>query len=118
MNDEILGFLVLLGLSIVVALVLFLSVRSSLRGLLEHIVRLPSGVEFYLRSFGLVLMFAALSAAIGTSFDMKPDSHFMEYVWKVAGGLSASLELTLWIGVVYVVIVTVLIAALKVKDDK
>lgn len=118
MNHQILSFLILLVLAVVVALVLYIPLRAGLQGLLERTVRLPAGVAFYLRSFGLVLLFAALSAAIGTSFDMKPDSHFMEYVWKIAEGLSSTLQLTLWVGIVFVIIVTILLAALKVKDDK
>jgi len=118
MIHQILGLLILVALSIIVAGVLYFPLRLSLRDLLENTVRLPAGVTFYLRSFGLVLFFAALSAAIGTSFDLKAGAHFMEYVWKLAEGLSSALQLTLWIGVVFVVVVTILVSTLKVKDDK
>jgi preprotein translocase subunit SecG len=86
--------------------------------LLQHTIRLPAGVTFYLRSFLLILFLSALSAAIGTSFDLKPDSRFMEYVWNEAQGLSSTLENSLWFVAIYVVVVTILVATLKVKDDK
>jgi hypothetical protein len=71
--------------------------------LLQQTVKTDAGVAFYLRSFLLVLFLSALSAAIGTSFDLKPDSRFMEYIWKGAEGLSGTLEKTLRFTVVYAV---------------
>lgn len=118
MSPEIRAFLVLLLLSLAVPIVLFLPLRASLRDLLRHTVKLPAAVTFYLRSFLLVLFLSALSAAVGTSFDLKPDSRFMEYVWKGAEGLSSTLERTLWFVAIYLVLITILIATLKIKDDK
>jgi preprotein translocase subunit SecG len=65
-----------------------------------------------------ILFLSALSAAIGTSFYLKPDSRFMEYVWKAAEGVSSTLEKTLWFVAVYLVLITILVATLKIKDDK
>jgi hypothetical protein len=118
MGLESRAFLVLILLSLAVPVILFLPLRTSLRQLLQQTVKTDAGVTFYLRSFLLVLFLSALSAAIGTSFDLKPDSHFMEYVWKGAEGLSRTLEKTLWFTVVYAVLMTILVATLKIKDDK
>ena len=118
MGLELRAFLVLILLSVAVPVILFLALRTSLRQLLQQTVKTDAGVTFYLRSFLLVLLLSALSAAIGTSFDLKPDSRFMEYVWKGTEGLSGTLEKTLWFTVVYAVLLTVLVAALKIKDDK
>ena len=112
------AFLVLFLLSLAVPVLLFLPLRTSLRQLLQQTVKTDAGVTFYLRSFLVVLFLSALSAALGTSFDLKPDSHFMEYVWKGAEGLSGALEKTLWFTVVYAVLITILVATLKIKDDK
>jgi preprotein translocase subunit SecG len=112
------AFLTLLVLSLAVSTILFLLLRSSLSDLLRHTLKLQAGVTFYLRSFLLVLFLSALSAAIGTSFDLKPDARFMEYVWKAAEGMSSTLEKTLWFIAIYLVLVTILVATLKVKDDK
>jgi len=92
--------------------------RTSLRQLLQQTVKTDAGVTFYLRSFLLVLFLSALSVAIGTSFDLKQDSRFMEYVWKGAEGLSATLLETLLFTVGYAVLITILVATLKIKDDK
>jgi hypothetical protein len=118
MGLELPAFLVLFLLSLAVPVLLFLPLRTSLRQLLQQTVKTDAGVTFYLRSFLLVLFLSALSAAIGTSFDLKPDSHFMEYVWKGTEGLSGALEKTLWFTVVYAVLITILVATLKIKDDK
>jgi hypothetical protein len=118
MSPDLGAFLVLLVLSLAVPTVLFLLLRDSLRELLEHTVKLPGGVTFYLRSFLLVLYLSALSVAVGTTFDLKPGSRFMEYVWKGAEGLSSTLQETLLSVGVYVVVITILIATLKIKDDK
>jgi preprotein translocase subunit SecG len=118
MGLELRAILVLFLLSLAVPVFLFLPLRTSLRQLLQQTVKTDAGVTFYLRSFLVVLFLSALSAAIGTSFDLKPDSHFMEYVWKGAEGLSGALEKTLWFIVVYAILITILVATLKIKDDK
>jgi hypothetical protein len=103
MGSELRAFLVLILLSLAVPVILFLPLRTSLRQLLQQTVKTDAGVAFYLRSFLLVPFLSALSAAIGTSFDLKPDSRFMEYIWKGAEGLSGTLEKTLRFTVVYAV---------------
>jgi hypothetical protein len=118
MNLQWVGFLTLLVVSLAVPLLLFLALRDSLIALLRNVLKLEAGVTFYLRSFLLVLFLAALSASVGTTFELKPDSRFMEYVWKGAEGLSSTLEKVVWFVGIYLVIVTVLVATLKIKDDK
>jgi hypothetical protein len=112
------AFLILLVLSLAVPTILFLLLRDSLCELLEHTVKLPGGVTFYLRSFQLVLYLSALSVAVGTSFDLPAGTHFMQYVWKDAEGVSSTMQMTLLFVGIYVVVVTILIATLKIKDDK
>jgi preprotein translocase subunit SecG len=118
MSHGLSAFLVLLILSLAVPALLFLLLRDSLRELLRHTVKLPGAVTFYLRSFLVVLFLSSLSAAVGTSFDLKEGSRFMEYVWKGAEGLSSTLEKTLWFVGIYVVVMTILVATLKIKDDQ
>ena len=118
MDLNIIAFLVLLALAIAIPTILFLLLRSSLCGLLRHTLKLEAGITFYLRSFLLVLYLAALSGAIGISFDLKPESRFMEYVWKGATGLSSSLQNLVVFVSVYLVLITILVATLKVKVDK
>lgn len=118
MSPNTYAFLALLVLSTALAFGLFLLLRDALQGLLQRTVRLPDGVTFYLRSFFVLLFFSALGGALGSTFDLKPESHFMEYVWKVASGLSNVIgQMLLYLGG-YLVLTTVIIAALKIKDDK
>lgn len=117
MSLQLIAFLSLLVLSLAIPLILFFLLRGSLVGLLRHTLKVEEGITFYLRSFLLVLFLSGLSVSIGTSFDLK-DARFMEYVWKGAEGASSALERMLWFIALYLVIVTVLIATLKIKDDK
>jgi hypothetical protein len=118
MNANTYAFIALVVLSIGLAIGLLLSLREALLGLLQRTVRLPDGVAFYLRSFFVLLFFSALGGALGFSSDLKPGSHFMEYVWKVASGLSNVLgQMLLYLGG-YLVLTTIILASLKIKDDK
>ncbi len=122
MGLELRAFLVLLLLSLAVPTVLFLSLRTSLRHLLQQAVKTDAGVTFYLRSFLLTLFLAALSAvagasaAVGTAFNALPDSRATDYVWR--DGLSRTLERTLWVTIAYAVLITILVATSKIKDNK
>jgi len=118
MIPNLISFLILLALAVAIPTILFLLLRSSLCDLLRHTLKLQSGVTFYLRSFLLVLYLAALSGAIGISFDLKPEAHFMEYVWKGATGLSTSLDYLVLFISVYLILITILIATLKVNVDE
>jgi hypothetical protein len=118
MNLNLIAFLILLAFALAIPTILFLLLRSSLCDLLRHTLKLQAGITFYLRSFLLVLYLAALSGAIGISFDLKPESHFMEYVWKGATGLSSSIQYLVIFISVYLVLITILVATLKVKVDE
>jgi preprotein translocase subunit SecG len=118
MSLRLCAFLALLALSLAIPIALFLLVRTSLSDLLRRTLKVEAAITFYLRSFLLLLLLSALSAAIGTSFDLKPDSRFMEYVWKAAEGLSSALEKTLWFVAIYLVLITILVATRKSKDDQ
>ncbi|MGA3161293.1 MAG: hypothetical protein ABSC77_08745 [Terracidiphilus sp.] len=118
MSPDVIAFLALLAIAVAIPTILFLLLRSSLCDLLHHTLKLQSGVTFYLRSFLIVLYLAALSGAIGFSFDLKPEAHFMEYVWKGASGLSSSIQYLVTFISVYLVLITILIATLKVKVDE
>jgi hypothetical protein len=118
LSANIYAFLALFVLSALLAIGLFFQLRDALQGLLQRTVRLPDGVTFYLRSFFILLFFSALAGALGFTFDLKPDSHLMEYVWKVASGLSNVLEQMLLYLAGYLVLTTVILATLKIKDDK
>jgi hypothetical protein len=118
MSMELIAFLALLAFALAAPTILFLLLRSSLCGLLRHTLKLQAGITFYLRSFLLVLYLSALSGAIGISFDLKPDARFMEYVWKGAAGVSSFLQNMALFVALYLVLVTILVATLKVTVDE
>jgi hypothetical protein len=118
MSFNLITFLALLVFSLGVPTILFFLLRRSLSGLLRSALQLEDGVTFFLRSFLLILYLSALSGAIGIAFDLKPDAHFMEYVWKGAAGASSSLQNIVLFASLYLVIVTILVATLKVKVDE
>ena len=49
---------------------------------------------------------------------MKPEAHFMEYVWAVAGDLSGVFGNLFVVLLVYLGLITVLVAVLRPKHGK
>jgi len=117
MIDNICGFGVLFVLSVVTALMVFSLLRNCLRALLENVVKLPPCTTFYTRLLAIGLVSIALSAALGTQFDLKKDAAFMEYIWKIASGLSSTFGQTCLFLAGYLVVVTVLVAALRRQSE-
>ena len=117
MKENIFWFAALVTLTVAVALFVTILVRKNLRALLDEVVKLPSGTTFYSRVLGIGLFFIALSAAFDVPFNLNPDAATMEYVWKVAEGLSSALSLTCLFLVAYLLLVTVLLVVLKGRHD-
>ncbi|MEW6444078.1 MAG: hypothetical protein AB1640_24295 [bacterium] len=117
MSENLCWFAVLVALTVASALVVTALVRRHLRALLDEVIRLPSGATFYSRVFGIGVLFIALSAAFDVPFDLKPDAATMEYVWKVADGLSSALSLTCLFLTAYLLLITILTAVLKGRHD-
>jgi hypothetical protein len=111
------AFVVTFVIGIGIALILYALLRNSLRELLNNVVRIPEGTTFYLRALVLVFVFEAASKVLA-QFDLKPEAHFMEYVWAAAGHLSnafADLSIDL---LIYLGLITVLVVVLKPKNGK
>lgn len=117
MTENLCGFIALFATSLGTALVVYAMLRKSLHALLDEVVRLPSGTTFYQRLFAISLVFIALSAALKTEFDLEEGSAFMEYVWKVACGLSSVFAHTCLFCLGYLVLITVLVAVLRSRND-
>lgn len=118
LNAQLTVFVALIIVAVLLAVLLFRLLRDSLRGTLGHTIKAPAGINFFVRSFFLVLVLASLSAAFGTSVDLKPDAQFMEYVWKCADGLASEFERISWFLMIYLALITILIATLKIKNDE
>jgi len=110
--------LAVLVISIALAVLVYLPIQRNLGDLLSRVVAVPAGVVFYRRCFLLLLIFGVLGQAVAAGPDVKPGLHFMEYVWGVASGLGDSLQYIFLTLAIYLVLVTILVAALKPKDDK
>jgi hypothetical protein len=110
--------LAVLILSVALAAFVYSLARRSLGELLSRTVTVAGGVVFYQRAFLLLLIFGVLAQVVAPGQNVKPGEHFMEYVWAVAAGLGDSLQYIFLTLTIYLVLVTILIAALKPKDDK
>jgi hypothetical protein len=113
MSPNSIAFLAVLVLSILIVVLIHRLLRSALRSLLEQVVALPAATEFYLRAFAIVVVFVALAAALGTHADLKDGARFMEYVWATAARLQEAFQSLFAVLLVYVGLITVLLAALR-----
>jgi len=116
MSPHGIAFLVSLVVAILVVVMVDRLLRPALRGLLQEVTGLPPATDFYLRAFAIVLVLVALAAVMGSGHsDLKDGARFMEYVWAVASGLQDVCQNLLIVLLVYVALVTVLMAALRRK---
>jgi hypothetical protein len=113
MSPHSIAFLVALVASILIVLLVDRLLRPGLHGLLEEIVALPAATEFYLRAFAIVVLLVALSNVLDTYSDLKDGARFMEYTWAIADRLKHVFEALLAVLLVYVGLITVLMAALR-----
>jgi hypothetical protein len=113
---NIVAFLFDLLIAVGIALTLYILLGRNLQELLDKVIRLPAGSAFYMRALSLILLCGALSKVI-SGVHQKPDAHFMEYVWAVAGDISNVFDNLFVILLVYVAIVTVLVVVLKPKNE-
>lgn len=110
------AFLFEVAISVGIVFAVYTVLGKSLRELLDRTIRLPAGSVFYMRVLILVLLCEALSKVI-TGVHLKPDAHFIEYVWAVAGDVSSLFENVFGIVLGYTAIVTILVVVLKPKNE-
>lgn len=113
MSPHSIAFLITLILSIFIVVSIDRLLRPGLRGLLEEIVALPPATEFYLRAFAMAVILVAVANVIDTYSELKDGARFMEYTWAVADRLKHVFESLLVVLLVYVGLITVLMAALR-----
>jgi hypothetical protein len=117
-SHNLAGFVILFALSLGLTFAIWGLVSKSLQGLLDQALKLPDGTTFYGRSFLLGLLLAACAGSLGTNFSFKPGDPFMEYVWRVAGGLQGACQFFFAFLLGYLVLVTVLVAVLRAKHEQ
>jgi len=111
-SSEFLGYAVLFAMAVVVGLIVFLLVVGPLRRLLGANSRLEQARSFFTRSLFIILMLAAMAPVAGKGVTVKEGSPFLEVVWQAAGRLN---DVLLYVGLYlfgFVVVMTVLAAAL------
>lgn len=89
----------------------YLFTRQSLRSLMDGVVRRSAATEFYLRAFLMCLIFGAVSSALGNRWDPAQGAG-MENVWSAMAMLSTMAMTLLVVLLCYVVIISILVAAL------
>lgn len=104
------------AISLGIVFALYALLGKSLRELLDKTIRLPAGSVFYMRALILILLCAALAKVIN-GVHQKPEAHFMEYVWAVAGDISNVFDNIFGVLLAYVAIVTILVVVLKPKNE-
>ena len=112
------GFVILLLLSFGLTLAIWAAVSKSLKALLDQVVKLPDGTTFYVRSFLILILLGAAAGANGPAFNLKITDPFMEYVWRVTGGLEDVCQYLLGILLGYVALVTVLVIVLRFRHEQ
>jgi hypothetical protein len=110
------AFLVLFLFSIPIALGLIACLRRPLLELLQNVVILPAGTEYFSRVFVVVVVLTVLGAIADPPFNLKDSVHLIEYVWAVAHGLKSVFENLVISVFVYTGLITVLLAALRGKQ--
>jgi hypothetical protein len=118
LSPEHITRLAILIFAVMFASLTYVLARRGLSELVSRTVTIPGGVDFYMRSFLLLLLFGAVAQAVAGSPDAKEGQRFMEYVWVVARGLGDSLDYIFFTLAIYLVLMTILVATLKPKDDK
>lgn len=117
MNANIIAFVILFALAGISALIVIALLQKSLWLLLEDVVKLPACTTFYSRVLSIGLVFIALSGALGAEINLKEESALMEYVWKVADGLSAAFGNTCIFLLGFLIVVTILVAVLRRRSE-
>jgi peptidoglycan/LPS O-acetylase OafA/YrhL len=111
------GLIALLVLSVGIAWMVHRLIRKSIRTLLDDVLGLPAATTFYTRTLTIGIFFIALAAAL-VPFDLKKDAAFMEYVWRIANGLSSTFSGTCLFLIGYLTLVTILVATLRRRHEQ
>lgn len=116
MDGNVVGFLLLLAEVVGIALVVYFLLRGQVRALITPCVG-EAASAFFVRVLLLGLLLAALGGSVDTGFNVEVGSPSLEYVWRVASGLSGALTGLVLFLFGYVTLLTVLVSALGRRGD-
>jgi len=110
MSENTWGFVATIVLSLGTVVMVWALVRRGLRALIDGTVGIAAATTFYARVFVIGLLFVALTSLLGARFDFGPDAAFS----VLSGQLGLS---CIFLGV-YLVLVTILAAALGRRNEQ
>ena len=113
MISNIVLLFVLLAICLLIGITVYIIINKHLCTILDNVIKLPSCTVLYSRILLIGLLCTSIAASLGTSFDLKEDASFMEYVWRFASGLSDIFSSIFWFLVIYLIVITVIIAVLR-----
>ncbi|MDY7009277.1 MAG: hypothetical protein SVV80_00790 [Planctomycetota bacterium] len=112
------SYALFLIMAVVVGLLVFLLVVAPMRRLLGANSRLKQARPFFVMTLLVILILGAIAPVIGEGLDLPEDSAFMEYVWCAAGNLDDTVLSVALFLFGYVIVMTVLTAALgRYRDE-
>jgi len=117
MSLNLLAFAVLLILGLGAASLIFVLLDANLRKIIDDAVKLPAATAFYARMFCITVFLSAIASVLKTSFTLSSDAAGMEYVWKIAEGLSTVLANQTFLAIAFLILVTIIVAVRKRHDQ-
>ncbi len=112
------SYAMFLVMAAAVGLIVFLLVVAPMRRLLGANSRLKQARPFFVTALLVILILGAIAPVIGESLDLPEDSAFMEYFWSAAGNLDGTVLSVALFLFGYVIVMTVLTAAMgRYRDE-
>ena len=116
---ELIGLVILIIFSILSAWLFYWLVGKPLRLMLDELVKMPACTDFYCRVLWVGLIFISMGTVFGNYKVVLTDEYkpFMDNVWRVADVWGEQLGMIMLVALVYVFMITILVAALRRKVD-
>jgi hypothetical protein len=116
MDPDLIADIVLAAIAVVGALTAFFVLREPLRDLMTQTVGIDAATKFYARVLILGLVYIAMAVVFGSG-SMAKNPTFMSYVWHIGGELDDLLGWLIGFVALYTVLVTILLAAYRRRDQ-
>lgn len=103
---------------IAAAVIAFMVMRGPVRDLITRTIGLDPATKFYERVLILGLVYIALATAFGASFEQRQKQAFMTTVWDVVNNLDSLLYWLVGFIALYLVLITIIVAAYGRRHDR
>lgn len=116
---DVLLFVLAAIVSLGFVMLLYRLVDGSLRTLLDDLLNMPAATSFYSRLLMVSMLLIGVAGISDASFEaLGEDAEIMEYIWRLIEFFEAVLTPILLIVALFLVAVTVLVAALKPRSEQ